>query len=195
MMMSSDHLTYALNSSAWFVGGATVSLVYARWFYHRLLRREGLARKEPPLAVFMAIIVGMVSIVGFLYSASAQITAKDATDKARDAAAAAKDQAAQTRALAVDNRRVAECINKALDQRTKVSDTPALTEEADASRDWASAVLGLFALPHSPTPAQQAAEAKAFQQETMSYLAHLTHAAQVLAYNANYRAAHPLGRC
>lgn len=93
------------------------------------------------------------------------------------------------------NRSLGHCINSALKDRTKVSDTPAQIESVQASADWAQAILGLFTVPPNPTPAQQAAEAKAILQATTDYATHLGHAATVLNSNAAYRATHPLGTC
>lgn len=69
----SDHAQYALNSAAWFTGGCVVSAVYWRTYIHRRLVREGAVTREQPLAVFMAILVGLVSIMGLLFSESSRL--------------------------------------------------------------------------------------------------------------------------
>lgn len=87
------------------------------------------------------------------------------------------------------------CTNGILGERQKVSDTPALIEEAAAIAAWSQNVVDLFALPQHPTPAQAKQESGVFLSQTKAEAAALKDAATVLAANKTYRDAHPLGQC
>jgi hypothetical protein len=73
----SDHLQYALNSGAWFLGGCGVSSIYWRTIVHRKLVKAGQAKKEQPLSLFVALLVGLSSIMGLLFSQSARLALQD----------------------------------------------------------------------------------------------------------------------
>jgi hypothetical protein len=73
----SDHLQYALNSGAWFLGGCGASSVYWRTVVHRKLVAGGQAKKEQPLSLFVALLVGLSSIMGLLFSQSARLALED----------------------------------------------------------------------------------------------------------------------
>lgn len=151
---------------------------------HRRLRGIPLWARATIVAVVMIVLLGGGVAVGIL----ALSHSDTATSKAQ--AATTKAQAAAARAEAL-----AQCVNKALGQRTKVSDTPAIIEAISASSDFSQAILALFANPPHPTPAQQAAEGKAILDATTDYAHHLAHAAKVLDANKVYRDRHPLGTC
>lgn len=68
----SDHWQYALNSTAWLVLGVVASSIYWRVWYHKQFVRAG-GPKEPPLAVFVALLVLLMSTAGLLFAESARL--------------------------------------------------------------------------------------------------------------------------
>jgi hypothetical protein len=198
----SDPVPYVLSSAAWLVAGSIIAAVWMRVFYHRILVREGKAAKEPPLSVFVAIIVGLMAIISALYSASTSLSQHRQGDRlaataktAATAAAKAKTLAAENHRLTLRNQALANCINNALGERQQVSDTPANNDAIDALKVWAGDVLGLFDLPKHPTPAQQAAEVQQLKEQTAAFEQALSAASATLHANARYRDNHPLGKC
>lgn len=64
----SNPLEYGLNSAAWFLGGCVASSIYWRTVIHRQLVKDGKARKEAPLMLFVAGLVLAAAIMGLLFS-------------------------------------------------------------------------------------------------------------------------------
>lgn len=64
---------YVLNAIAWTLGGAAVSSVYWRIYFHRKLVALGAAQKEPPLMIFTAVIVVVVTCMGLLFGEANRI--------------------------------------------------------------------------------------------------------------------------
>lgn len=73
----SDHLQYAINSAAWFIGGCVVTSIYWRYYFHRKLVQAGAAKKETPLSVFITLLTGAVLVVGLLFSESGRLALND----------------------------------------------------------------------------------------------------------------------
>jgi TolA-binding protein len=73
----SNHLEYWINSAAWFLGGCVGSSVYWRVYVHRKLVAVGAAKKEQPLSVFVACLVGVAMVIGLLFSESSRLALGD----------------------------------------------------------------------------------------------------------------------
>lgn len=74
-----DNAQYWLNSGAWLLVGLIVASVYWRCYIHRILVKQGRVKKEQPLALFMALLVGMTSIAGLLFAQSGRLALEDYT--------------------------------------------------------------------------------------------------------------------
>lgn len=72
-----EHIQYALESAAWFLGGVAAASVFWRTYVHRVLVRSGHATREQPLALFVAFLVTTVSAVSVLFGEASRLKLDD----------------------------------------------------------------------------------------------------------------------